>query len=293
MGETDQTLKLLVRQHIRDIAAWLLGREITSAEELNVELTTETPRVDMVFRLELADARICLFHLEFQGRRSKPEMSRRQLNHLSRLALQQNWPLTLESFVLYTEPYAGSQDSGNYQLDRLDGSPVISWHYQPVHLWREAAEPLLALARRGIIPLMGLMRIQSPETTLPTMVQQLNAEPDVARRKSLLTALLALMSDKEHLAMLEKLVDSDEEILDTPFIRRYRNQVEQARVETYRQNILEAISQRLDPPISTYRQLEQKLAQIEDLARLQQLFTIALQVEDSEVFMVALVEPVL
>jgi hypothetical protein len=111
MSATDIPLKLLARQNIHDIASWLLGRDIVTAEELSIELATQTPRVDLVFQLTLRDSQTCLFHLEFQGRRSKPSMPRRQLNHLSRLSLQYDWPLILESFVLYIEKYAGHDDN--------------------------------------------------------------------------------------------------------------------------------------------------------------------------------------
>lgn len=205
MSETDSPLKLWARENIHDLAAWLLGQEVVAAEEDNVELTTEIPpRIGLVFRLHLADQRTCLFHLEFQGRRSRPEMPWRQLDHLTRLVLRSGSPLLLESFVLYTEKYAGTQDVGYHEITRLDGSPALAWRYTPIHLWREPAEPLLEVDRPGIIPLAGLMQIQHPETTLPQMVERVRAVPDESRRSSLFTSLLALMQDKEHVIMLER-----------------------------------------------------------------------------------------
>ena len=277
MSATDLPLKLLPRQHILDIAGWLLGRDVVKAEELNVELTTQTPRVDLVFRLTLADGRTCLFHLEFQGRRSRPNMPYRQLNHLSRLALQHDSPSILESFVLYVEKYAGNEDDGSYQVERLDGSSAISWFYTPVHLWREPAETLLAIDKPGIIPLMGLMQIQQPEVTLPKMVERLKAEPDALVRKDLFNALLALLNNEECLAMLEKLVDPDEFLLDTPFLRQIRKQ---SKVE----DILEAVFIRLNPPVQVYSDIEKKLAMVNDTEALQQIFTAALTADTIETF---------
>ena len=49
MGERDSPLKLLARQYIQDIASWLLAQDVAEAEELNIELATETPRADLVF----------------------------------------------------------------------------------------------------------------------------------------------------------------------------------------------------------------------------------------------------
>ncbi|HEX6383118.1 MAG TPA: hypothetical protein VF177_00475 [Anaerolineae bacterium] len=281
MSATDLPLKLLARQHIIDIAGWLLGKDVVTAEELNVELTTQAPRVDLVFRLALADGRTCLFHLEFQGRRSRPAMPHRQLNHLSRLALQHDSLSILESFVLYVEKYAGNEDDGSYQVERLDGSPAISWFYTPVHLWREPAEALLAIDKPGIIPLIGLMRIQQPEVTLPEVVKRLQAESDIVKRRNLFNALLALMEDEEHLAMLEKLVESDEILLDTPFLRRVRNEVS----VNY---ILETVAVRLNPPVQVYRDFEKKLAMVNDTETLRQIFTVALTADTVETFMSAL-----
>ena len=204
-------------------------------------------------------------------------MPHRQLNHLSRLALQQDTTPFLESFVLYVEKYAGSEDIGSYQIDRLDGGPAISWSYTPVHLWREPAEELLTVDKPGIIPLIGLMKIEQPEVTLPRVVDRLQLEPDTVRRRNLFNALLALMEDEKHLAMLEKLVESDEILLDTPFLRRVRNEVS----VNY---ILETVAVRLNPPIQVYRDIEKKLAMVNDTEALQQIFTAALTADTIETF---------
>jgi F0F1-type ATP synthase membrane subunit b/b' len=209
----------------------VIGAGSGGAEELNIELNVPTPRLDMLYEVTLEDGRHCLLHIEFQGRRSKPTMPRRQLNHLSRLTIQNDWPLTIESFVLYTERNAGTQDTGNYQINRLDGSPAINWHYTPIHLWRQPAESLLNLGKPGIIPLTGLMSIQKPETTLPQIAAEVKSEPDEEKRGILFSSLLALLSDEEQLKMMEQLLEADEYILDTPFIRRYRQQIEAVRQE--------------------------------------------------------------
>ena len=58
------------------------------------------------------------------------------------------------------------------------------------------AESLLVKGKRGIIPLMGLMNIQQPGTTIPQMVEQVEAEPDEEKRQVLFGSLLALMFDR-------------------------------------------------------------------------------------------------
>jgi hypothetical protein len=46
MATTDHPLKVLVRYFGRDFAEWLLDTVVLSAEPINVELASETLRVD-------------------------------------------------------------------------------------------------------------------------------------------------------------------------------------------------------------------------------------------------------
>lgn len=124
---------------------------------------------------------------------------------------------------------------------------------------------------------MGLMQIQQPEVTLPKMVERLKAEPDASVRKDLFNALLALLNNEECLAMLEKLVDPDEFLLDTPFLRQI---CKQSKVE----DILEAVFIRLNPPVQVYSDIEKKLAMVNDTEALQQIFTAALTADTIEKF---------
>ena len=289
MSQTDSPLKLLVRETIRDIAAWLLKAEVVDTEAINIELTTESPRVDLLFRLWFADGHRCLFHLEFQGRSSKPAMPRRQLNHLSRLALQEEWPFILESFVLYTDEYAGANDTGYHQIKRRDGSPVLTWNYTPIHLWRESAETILELDRPGIIPLMGLMKFQHPETTLPEMVRQIQQEPDESKREFLFTSLLSLLQNEEYSLMLEKLIETDESLIDSPYLRRLKKQTA---LENSRSHTLKVVIKRFNPPIQTYQLIEHNLEHVDSLETLEKLFAAALDADTTESFLQSLMATV-
>ena len=254
MSSTDSPLKEWARENITDLASWLLKQEVVAAREENVELTADTPpRVDLVFHLHLADQRTCLFHVEFQGRRSQPPIPQRQLNHLMRLALRYDWPVLIESFVLYVEKYAGRNDTGQYQIDRLDGTPALAWNYTPIHLWREMAESLLTIDRHGIIPLIGLTNIQQPSTILSQAVAHIRAVEDEAKRQLLFASLLALMSDEEHIAMIEKLVESDELLTNTPYLRRIRRE---GQIDAKREATLEVLIKRLDPSAQIYLDIE-------------------------------------
>ncbi len=289
MSATDSPLKMWARENISDIVGWLLEQDVVAIHEENIELTLDSaPRIDLVFHLELADKRTCLFHLEFQGRRSKPPIPRRQLNHLLRLPLRYEWPVLIESFVLYVGKRAGQEDNGRHQINRLDGTAAVAWNYTPIHLWREPAESLLALDRVGIIPLTALMDIQEPEKTLPEIAQRIRVEPSKEKRVSLFTSLLALMSDEEHIRMLDTLIDSDE-LVDSPFLRRIRREAaEEAAQEGFldasHTHILKIFATRFDPPISTYLEVERRIRLVKEQEKLDEWFTAVLQADSIEEF---------
>jgi predicted transposase YdaD len=267
-----------------------LKQEVVAAREENVELTADTPpRVDLVFHLHLADQRTCLFHVEFQGRRSQPPIPQRQLNHLMRLALRYDWPIVIESFVLYVEKYAGGNDTGRYEISRLDGTPALAWNYMPIHLWRQTAESLLTIDRQGIIPLISLTDIQQPDIILPQVIERLKAEGDEGKRLLLFANLLALMSDEEHIAMIEKLVESDELFTDTPYLRRIRREgreegLQQGLIEAKQSAILKTVVIRFNPLTQQYLQMEQQIKQITDLELLDELFSAVLDANTVEEF---------
>lgn len=286
MSTTDSPLKEWARENIADLASWLLGIEVVAAQEENVELTADTPpRVDLVFHLHLADQRNCLFHVEFQGRRSHPPMSHRQLNHLMRFALRYDWPIVIESFVLYVEHHAGNGDTGQYQIDRLDGTPALAWNYTPIHLWRQTVESLLTIDRQGIIPLIGLTKIEQPEIILPQVVERLKAEADEAKRHLLFTKLLVLLSDEEHIAMIEKLVESDELLTNTPYLRRIRREGhEEGLIQAKQDAILQILVKRFDPHAQQYLAIESRMEQIKGLAVLDDLLTAVLDANNVDEF---------
>jgi len=182
---------------------------------------------------------------------------------------------------LYVEKYAGRNDTGQYQIDRLDGTPALAWNYTPIHLWREMAESLLTIDRHGIIPLIGLTNIQQPSTILSQAVAHIRAVEDEAKRQLLFASLLALMSDEEHIAMIEKLVESDELLTNTPYLRRIRRE---GQIDAKREATLEVLVKRLDPSAQIYLDIERQLQLITDLELLDELFSAVLDANTVEEF---------
>ena len=88
--------------------------------------------------MTLANDRELLLHLEFQGRRSHELMQWRMLEYMPRLARLHR--LDLESVVMYVGRGAGADDTGIYQVNGLDGMPVLAWRYRVIRLWQMPAE---------------------------------------------------------------------------------------------------------------------------------------------------------
>ena len=300
MTDADIPLKILVHEFALDFAVWLLDVEpddVRRIRPLNIELPADALRSDTVFRVTLADGRVTVLHIEFQGRRSERPMPLRMLDYLGRLAQRES--ATLCSAVLYVGRGAGVDDDGVHHIECADGTTTLLWRYRVVRLWQMRAEELLALERPALLTLVGQTRIDEPEQVLPQVVDAIQETPDEEDRVRMLVALTSLMQDEEVLKMAEQLVRniSQDPILDTPFLRRIRAQGrEEGREEGRREGreegreegltkglseaILDILVARLDPSVQVYRRIERRLDNITDEAELRALLEIAACTDD-------------
>jgi predicted transposase YdaD len=231
---------------------------------------------DQVFHVTLGSGQHVLLHLEFQGRRSHQAMSWRMLDYMARLAATHR--LAMHSVVIYIGRGAGANDSGMHHVEGAFGLPALSWRYGVVRLWQLSARELLALGSPALLALVGQTRIEQPEVVLPEVLSRLRRVPEPERRSRLFTALLALIEDEEITEMVERLLESDELLMDTPFLRRIR---EEGRQESRRQDILQALTLRFGPQDD---RLVGVLEQISDGPRLEALFAAAIQSADLDAF---------
>lgn len=287
MPPTDSPLKQLISDFIEEFASWLLEADVRDAQPLNVELPGTDVAVDQLFRVTLADGRERLLHIEFQGRRTHEPMQWRMLDYMARLA--RLYRSEVCSLVLYVGRGAGADDEGSYQLDCLDGSPALSWRYRVIRLWQMKAEELLALNRPPLLALIGQTQIKEPETFLPQVVARIRTLTDKAQQGRLATAMLALLSDEEMVQMVEKLIENEELLMDTPYLRRVRRQArEEARgeveAEERRRSVLEALQLRFALSVERYGQIEQQVARVGSMVGLDALFAAAIQAESVEAF---------
>lgn len=301
MAVFDRLLKQLVTNFAPDFAAWLLNAEIDETEALISELPVETVVVDALFRVRLADGRVTLLHIEFQGRRSHRPMPIRMLDYLARLV--QQYELPIHSVVFYLDRGSGSSDTGQHQHIGLNGNVILTWNYHVIHLWRMQAEDLLAMDRYSLLPLVSLTQIATPTETLPRVLAKIRSESEPDQQVELLKQLVGLMKDEEIIAMTKELLTDLEleELKEFPYLweqyQRYQEKVKSegraegraegltiGKIEGERQktrdNILEVIAVRFNPTAMEYRRVEQVLTTIEDIKSLSDLFSLALRASE-------------
>ena len=113
---------------------------------------------------------------------------------------------------------------------------------------------------------------------LPAVVARLRAVTDAEARGRLFTDLLALLPEEEMIAMVERLLEDETGLLDTPYLRRIREEGrEEGALEMRRSSIVEALTLRLTPPPEVLQQVRQALEAHREEAALARLFTAAIR----------------
>jgi predicted transposase YdaD len=303
MAKTDNPLKQLVTAFIHDFAAWLIGVEVQEAVPRPVELPTSLDPIqsDQVFHVTLADGRTVILHIEFQARSTHKPMPLRVHDYMVRLSDVYR-DMEIFHVVFYVGQGAGRHDTGEHQLFAPDGSVRLAWRYQVIRLWEMEAEQLLALGRPALLALVGQTRIAQPDVVLPQVIETFKTVTDREQQYRLLSAFVALISDEEVLTMVEKLMEDEELLIDTPFLRRLRKSREEGREEgieeglhkgalqMLRRTILDTLQVRFSPPADQMEELTRALDQVGEEPPLRVLFRAALQAEHLAAFQTALEE---
>lgn len=319
MSDIDNPLKMLISDFAQPFAAWLLNTPVQAVRPLNAEFPARSLRSDLLFEVLNQQGQKHLLHVELQGRRSRQPMPYRQLEYISQTVVREiPLPLgpgspRLHSVVLYVGEGAGREDSGHYTVENVGDSVTLHWQYQVIRLWEMAAEELLQWEQPALAALIGLTRLQPPETVLPHALRTIRRVVDGLERQRLLTALVALLPTEEVTQMVEKLLEESESLLlDTPYLRRMRELGRQEGVQigreeglqtgvqigrqegvqigrqegvevgrqegaqTLRATILEGAAHKFNPSLADYRRLEHALGQIHDLGGLQPILLVLL-----------------
>lgn len=86
--------------------------------------------------------------------------------------------------------------------------------------------------------------------------------------------------------MLERLLESEDFILDTPYLQRQREQGRaEGLVQGLRTAIMSVLLARFGPPYSKVKQLENLLPAIEDVTTLEALVPVAARADDVDTFL--------
>jgi hypothetical protein len=136
--------------------------------------------------------------------------------------------------------------------------------------------------------LVGQTQIDNPKI-LGKVVKRLRAVADDEMRGRLFTALLALMHDQGMIDMIEKMIARDNLLLDTPYIRRWRDEgfkegLEKGSLIAYRRNLLDVLMLRFEPSLPVYHEIEKGLSTITNERKLNTLLTTAVQSSDLTAF---------
>ena len=228
----------------------------------------------------------------------------RMLEYMHRLA--GTYRLPMWSVVFYVGEGAGVGDTGRHVIRGPAELAPLMWQYQVVHLWQMPAEDLLTLDRPALLALVGQTRLNSPAVVLPAVVARLRQVPDPEARGRLLTALLALLPQEDIVTMVEKLLEDDTLLLDTPYLRRIREAGreegreagrEQGREEgreagreegreagreegllvARRRSIVDALTLRFAPSSAALEQVAQYMETLTDEAAIERLFAAAIR----------------
>jgi predicted transposase YdaD len=295
MAAIDHPLKRLVSTFIGDFAAWILNSPVRATSPLNVELPADTIATDQVFRVTLGDGRELVLHIEFQGRRSSQPMPWRMLEYMHRLAGAYRLPMW--SVVFYIGEGAGVGDTGRHAVTGPAEVAPLVWQYQVVHLWQMPAEELLLLDQPALLALVGQTRLDRPAVVLPAIVARLRQVLDPEARGRLFTALLALLPQEDTVIMVERLLEDETLLLDTPYLRRIREEGREAGREAGREegllvarrrSIVDALRLRFAPSAVALEQVTQYMETLTDEAAIERLFVAAIRSASLEEFQAAM-----
>ena len=97
--------------------------------------------------------------------------------------------------------------------------------------------------------------------------------------------------------MIESMIARDNLLLDTPYIRRWRDEgfkegredgrqegFKEGVVMTRRRTLLEVLASRFEPPLPVYQEIEERVSTLNNEKKLKTLLTTAVQSEDLTAF---------
>lgn len=300
MNKTDSPLKRLVQMAPLDFAEWILGTEVKSVTTANIELqpNPNPAYTDLVFWVTIDGGKTrLLLHIEFQGESSKRPMRFRVLDYVVGFADKER-ATRIHSVVFYVGEKTNITDTGHHQVMGIGERVTLAWQYDVIRLWDLDPMVLLAENRPALLPLLGQAKLERPDEIMPLVYEAIKSVPNEELQHNLLIELLALLQDEEVIQMIETMITQDEWVFDSPYLRRWRQRVEDARVEglrkvdeerrkaseRQRQNILHMVALRYNPHVQEHKDLQDILEKIIDDAKFRMICEAIISVEDFHQF---------
>ena len=283
MAVFDSTSKKQVQENPEDFVKLCFGlRHITVEDLTSVELISpELPDVDMhqadvLIKVKFR-GKYVLVHFEFQTTDSfDPPMALRMAVYI--ILLIETYKMDVYSSVVYLRPDAGRNDPGKFEQN-IPGNQVLV-EYEVVRLADMDGQQVLDAKVTGLIPFTPLMK------------RPADVDEAAWLRRCIQTADSVDVPDKPAylggMAMLGNLVYEKEQILE--MLRRhtmhesdlYQYWGEQAARERALAYILRALELRLQP--ETARLFKPSLERIDDMQRLDELFSAAILADSPDDF---------
>ncbi|MEM7532782.1 MAG: hypothetical protein AAF639_11445 [Chloroflexota bacterium] len=300
MNKTDSPLKRLVQIAPQDFAEWLLKKKVITITPATIELqpNPNATYADLVFWVtvepdEEDDEKTpykVLLHIEFQGESSKRPMRFRVLDYIVGFADQERGS-RIHSVIFYIGEKTNVKDTGHHQVRGIGKRVTLAWQYDIIRLWTLNPQELLDEGRPVLLPLLGQANLKQPQEIIPQVYQAIRSVPEKETQHLLLLELMALLQDEEIIHMIETMIEQDEWVLDTPYLRRWRRQIEEAREEglnvareARRQDILKLTLWRYNPHAKDYLQLQTFLTSIMADTKLKDIFDAIMDIEDFKQF---------
>ena len=280
--QTDIPLKRLTLLRAADLLP-LLGlphAELVAVETL--ELPASAARLDNVLLVRSPQGHDYLHVVEWQGYRD-PGVLWRMAGYLAWLG-QRDPALTIIGTLVYLTPGC---DIGDTIRQQIDGLTAYAWPVRCVRLWEQNAGEALASGSVGLAVLSPLMRNADQHTVEQAIGLVLHEapRPQQADLLSILGVLAEPLLAPERFLQLvgkERLMEST--LLEYLVAEKAVLLEQHARVGQLREDILEALATRFNPPAQNYRQVEQAITVIDELNQLSALFRQALLAADFAAF---------
>jgi hypothetical protein len=284
MASFDAASKKQVETNPKDFVQLCFRFGLPNITVLEV-VTPEQPTVEMhqadILIKALYDGREVLVHFEFQTTDSyDPEMPLRMAGYIIRAIEVHRMPVY--SNVIYLRPDAGRNDPGKFEQNLENHN--ISIEYQVFRLIEIDGQEILDLKPAGLIPFTPLMKRPADvdsEQWLRRCVQTADSI-DVPNKPEYFGSLAILGNLVYDSQMILDIIS--EETMQQPPIVEYVAPLAQelGAIKTTRKHILEVLTLRLQ--FDAAQTFKSTLEAIDDLQRLEQLFSAAMQVETLDDF---------